>query len=76
MGRVQLEPGIILEYNDEWSFKIMPNRPVDIPDGTIVYASDFSSETPDSTPFRENMVGVEFHHCNLSNVIVPNQEGG
>lgn len=76
MGRVQLEPNVFLDYDDEWSFVIMNNQPVNIPNGTVVYASDFSSETPDATPFRSDMTGVIFVKCNLSNVIVPNQEGG
>lgn len=76
MGRVQLEPGVFFDYDDKWSFKILNNRPSDIPNGTNVYASDFSHEIPDSTPFREDMTGVTFVKCDLSNVIIPNQEGG
>lgn len=77
MGRVQLEPGIFIDYDDEWSFKIMPNRPVNMPSNLgYIYASDFSSETPDAEPFPSDMVGNTFVKCNLSNVKIPNQDGG
>lgn len=73
MGQVQLEPGVIIEYNDDWSFQIINNVPLtDIPDGITIYASDFSSEFPDFSPFREDMQDVTFIKCNLNNLIIPN----
>lgn len=77
MGRVQLEDNSWIEYNDEWSFKILNNRPCqELPNDIVVYASDFSQEIPDSIVFRDDLRGVTFIKCNLSNVIIPNQGGG
>ena len=44
---------------------------VDIPDGSYVYGSCFSCETPDSKMFRASMRNVTFRNCNLSNVHIP-----
>lgn len=44
---------------------------VDIPDGSYVYGSCFSCETPDSKMFRASMRNVTFRNCNLSNVFIP-----
>lgn len=62
-----------ITYDDQYSAKIFDaGEIIDIPDGTIVYASSFASEMPDTRPFRNDMTGVKFYNCNLDNVTVPN----
>lgn len=63
---------ITYDCNDELSMKNFTNIPkVGVRNNLIVYASNFSQETPDSHIFRDNMNGVTFIKCNLMNVYIP-----
>jgi len=71
LAGVVLFDGQEVAYDNDWSFKQYANRHSDIPDGTIVYASDFSQEDPSNFAFRSNMIGVHFYNCNLCGADVP-----
>ena len=72
MGNVVID-GEEVEYADEWAFVDVTNADhiIDIPDGTVVYASCFSQDIPDSIVFRPNMRRVKFYNCNLDNTAIP-----
>ena len=54
------------------SKQIFSNVPfVDIPDGALIYNSDFSQSVPDVHIFRPAMRNVIFRNCNLTNVFIP-----
>jgi hypothetical protein len=72
IGRTADWQPITVTYDLKYSFRDFTNNPkVDIPDGTIVYASVFYQETPNSHIFREKMKKVTFVLCNLDNVVIP-----
>lgn len=61
-----------IKMHEELSSKDFTEKAfVDIPDGTNVYMSCFSCETPDSPIFRADMTGVTFYNCNLDNCLIP-----
>jgi len=72
IGRDRNHRAIILTYSMEWSLKHFSQKTgIDIPDGTVVYASTFHHEVPDTIVFRPDMTGVRFVRCNLDNVVIP-----
>lgn len=61
-----------IEYDDAFSSCDCTHlSSLDIPDGTVVYGSCFSCETPDQHIFRDDMTGVTFYNCNLDNCFIP-----
>jgi len=70
MGKVKYNDEL-LEYDDKWSFQSRPNRLSEIPDDTVVYASNFGQEVPDTQTFPLKMKGVRFYNCILDNCIIP-----
>ncbi len=69
--RISFTDGVI-ECSNEFSCKdFTVDTFVDIPDGSYVYGSCFSCETPDAKMFRASMRNVTFRNCNLSNVHIP-----
>ena len=69
--RISFTDGVI-ECSNEFSCKdFTVDTFVDIPDGSYVYGSCFSCETPDAKMFRASMRNVTFRNCNLSNVFIP-----
>ena len=72
IGRDSNHRAVILTYSAEWSLKHFSQKTgIDIPDGTVVYASTFHQEEPDTIVFRPDMTGVYFVRCNLNNVFIP-----
>jgi hypothetical protein len=78
MGQVEIGRGennspVIVEFDDEFSFKNFANQSLKDKDlnGKTIYSSLFYWEEPDSSPFPENMTGVTFVKCNLDNVVIP-----
>jgi len=64
-----------LEFSEELSGKVWSNRSLKnvegFKPGVVVYASDFSWETPDSNPWPDGMTGVTFVKCHLHNLVIP-----
>lgn len=64
-----------LTFDPELSGKIFSNSSLKshtgFKPGVVIYASDFSWETPNSNPWPDGMTGVTFIKCHLNNLIIP-----